>query len=120
MIKEQKKAKTKKKVQSIKKRPSVHELIRKEKYIPQFKSLIEDTKKIGKISFTKIKRFFDPEVLNSADFQIVLNHLIIQGIVLIKSNRGPIYANSNLLKKQKRLAKKLLKGEARTSDPVRM
>ena len=120
MIKEQKKAKTKKKVQSIKKRPSVHELIRKDKYVPQFKSLIEETKKIGKISFTKIKRFFTPEVIDSPDFGIVLNHLKINGIILKKRNRGPNNANSNLLKKQKRLAKKLLKGETRTSDPVRM
>ena len=49
-----------------------------------------------------------------------LNHLKIKGIILKRRNRGPNNANSNLLKKQKRLAKKLLKGEARTSDPVRM
>ena len=120
MIKERKKAKTNKKNINVKKRLSVYDLIRKDKYIPQFKSLIEDTKKIGKISFTKIKRFFTPDVLNSADFQIVLNHLRIQGIILKKRNRGPNNANSNLLKRQKRLAKKLLKGETRTSDPVRM
>ena len=120
MIKEQKKEQANKKNTNIKKKLSVHELIRKEKYIPQFKSLIEDTIKVGKISFTKIKRFFTPEVLNSADFEIVLKHLKIKGILLKRRNRGPNNANSNLLKKQKRLAKKLLKGEARTSDPVRM
>ncbi len=120
MIKEKKQVKTSKKNKINKKNLSVHELIRKDKYIPQFKLLIEETKKIGKISFTKIKRFFTPDVLNSADYQIVLNHLRIQGIVLKKRNRGPNNANSNLLKRQKRLAKKLLKGEARTSDPVRM
>ena len=120
MINENKKVKTTQKNKINKKNLSVHDLIRKDKYIPQFKSLIEDTKKIGKISFTKIKRFFTPDVLNSADFQIVLNHLRIQGIILKKRNRGPNNANSNLLKRQKRLAKKLLKGETRTSDPVRM
>ena len=120
MIKEQKKTQTNKKNTNIKKKLSVHELIRKDKYIPQFKSLIEDTIKVGKISFTKIKRFFTPEVLNSDDFEIILNHLKIKGILLKRRNRGPNNANSNLLKKQKRLAKKLLKGEARTSDPVRM
>ena len=120
MIKENKKVKTTQKNKINKKNLSVHDLIRKDKFIPQFKSLIEDTKKIGKISFTKIKRFFTPEVLNSADFQIVLNHLRIQGIILKNRNRGPNNANSNLLKRQKRLAKKLLKGETRTSDPVRM
>ena len=120
MIKENKKVKTTQKNKINKKNLSVLDLIRKDKYIPQFKSLIEDTKKIGKISFTKIKRFFTPDVLNSADFQIVLNHLRIQGIILKKRNRGPNNANSNLLKRQKRLAKKLLKGETRTSDPVRM
>ena len=112
--------KTEKKALNPKKKLSVHELIRKDKYIPQFKSLIEETKKIGKISFTKIKKFFTPEVIASNDFEIVLNHLKVQGIILKKRNRGPNNANSNLLKKQKRLAKKLLKGEARTSDPVRM
>ena len=120
MIKERKKATTNKKNISVKKKLSVYDLIRKDKYIPQFKSLIEDTIKVGKISFTKIKRFFTPEVLNSADFAVVLNHIKIKGILLKRRNRGPNNANSNLLKKQKRLAKKLLKGEARTSDPVRM
>ena len=120
MIKEQKKATTNKKNISVKKKLSVYDLIRKDKYIPQFKSLIEDTIKVGKISFTKIKRFFTPEVLDSADFVVVLNHIKIKGILLKRRNRGPNNANSNLLKKQKRLAKKLLKGEARTSDPVRM
>ena len=120
MIKERKKETTNKKNISVKKKLSVYDLIRKDKYIPQFKSLIEDTIKVGKISFTKIKRFFTPEVLNSADFVVVLNHIKIKGILLKRRNRGPNNANSNLLKKQKRLAKKLLKGEARTSDPVRM
>tara|TARA_B100001123_G_scaffold441584_1_gene583087 strand:- start:3 stop:2033 length:2031 start_codon:yes stop_codon:yes gene_type:complete len=120
MIKEKKQRVIIDKNQSVKKKLSVHELIRKEKYIPQFKSLIEESKKIGKISYTKIKRFFTPEMLSSPEFSIVLNHLKVQGILLKKRNRGPNNANSNLLKKQKRLAKKLLKGEARTSDPVRM
>ena len=119
MIKEKKKEKIDKKVPGTKKK-TVHDLIRKEKYIPQFKSLIEETKKIRKISFTKIKRFFTPETLDSPDFEIILNHLKIQGIDLKRRNRGPNNANANLLKKQKKLAKKLLKGEARTSDPVRM
>jgi len=109
MIKEQKQAKTNKKNINIKKRSSVYELIRKEKYIEQFKSLIADTEKVGKISFTKIKRFFTPEVLNSDNFNIILNHLKIKGILLKRRNRGPNNANSSLLKKQKRLAKKLLK-----------
>ena len=108
MIKEKKQEKTNNKTESNKKRVSVVDLIRKDKYIPQFKLLIEETKKVGKISFTKIKRFFTDEVLNSADFQIVLNHLKIQGILLKKRNRGPNNANSKLVKKQKRLAKKLL------------
>jgi len=120
MIKEQKKAITDKKDISVKKKLSVYDLIRKDKYIPQFKSLIEDTIEVGKISFTKIKKFFTPEVLNSDDFAVVLNHIKIKGILLKRRNRGPNNANLNLLKKQKRLAKKLLKGEARTSDPVRM
>ena len=98
MIKEQKKTQTNKKNTNIKKKLSVHELIRKDKYIPQFKSLIEDTIKVGKISFTKIKRFFTPEVLNSDDFEIILNHLKIKGILLKRRNRGPNNANSNLLK----------------------
>ena len=120
MIKEKKKEKTNNKNIDNKKKLSVYDLIRKEKYIPQFKSLIEETVKVGKISFTKIKRFFTPDVLDSDDFNRVLNHLKIKGIILKRRNRGPNNANSNLLKKQKRLAKKLLKGEARTSDPVRM
>ena len=119
MIKEKKQAKNNKKTSNLKKK-SVLELIRKDKYIPQFKLLIEETKKIGKISFTKIKRFFTPEVIDSPEFDIVLNHLRAQGIILKKRNRGPNNSNSSLLKKQKKLAKKLLKGEARTSDPVRM
>ena len=82
MIKEKKQEKTNKKITTIKKKVSVIDLIRKDKYIPQFKSLIEDTKKVGKISFTKIKKFFTPEILNSVDFEIVLNHLRIQGIIM--------------------------------------
>ena len=120
MNKEKKQSKTSNKVPSNKKKLNVIDLIRKDKYIPQFKTLIDETVKIGKISFTKIKKFFKPEVLNSPDFEIVLNHLKVRGIVLKKRNRGPNNANANLLKKQKRLAKKLLKGEARTSDPVRL
>ena len=58
MIKEKKKEKTNNKNIDNKKKLSVYNLIRKEKYIPQFKSLIEETVKVGKISFTKIKRFF--------------------------------------------------------------
>ena len=53
MIKEKKQAKNNKKTSNLKKK-SVLELIRKDKYIPQFKLLIEETKKIGKISFTKV------------------------------------------------------------------
>jgi len=120
MNKEKKQSKTSNKAPSNKKKLNVIDLIRKDKYIPQFKTLIDETVKIGKISFTKIKKFFKPEVLNSPDFEIVLNHLKVRGIVLKKRNRGPNNANANLLKKQKRLAKKLLKGEARTSDPVRL
>ena len=73
MIKEKKQAKNNKKTSNLKKK-SVLELIRKDKYIPQFKLLIEETKKIGKISFTKIKRFFTPEVIDSPEFDIVLNY----------------------------------------------
>ena len=120
MIKEKKQTTSKTKNTNIKKKSSVQDLIRKEKYIPQFKTLIDETKKIGKISFTKIKRFFTPEVLASKEFEIVLNFLRNQGITLKRRNRGPNNGNSSLIKKQKRLAKKLLKGEARTSDPVRM
>ncbi len=120
MIKEKKQTTSKAKNTNIKKKSSVQDLIRKEKYIPQFKTLIDETKKIGKISFTKIKRFFTPEVLASKEFEIVLNFLRNQGITLKRRNRGPNNGNSSLIKKQKRLAKKLLKGEARTSDPVRM
>ena len=120
MTKEQKKTKNNTKNINTKKRLSVYDLIRKEKYIPQFQSLVQETIKVGKISFTKIKRFFTPEVIDSNDFDTVLNHLKIKGIVVKRRNRGPNNANSSLLKKQKRLAKKLLKGEVRTSDPVRM
>ena len=120
MSKEKKQTIVDKKTTNIKKKASIQDLIRKEKYIPQFKSLIEETQKIGKISFTRIKKFFTPEVLSSPDFEIVLSYLRIKGIILKRRNRGPNSANSNLIKKQKRLAKKLLKGEARTSDPVRM
>ena len=104
MTKEQKKTKNNTKNINTKKRLSVYDLIRKEKYIPQFQSLVQETIKVGKISFTKIKRFFTPEVLNSDDFNIVLNHLKIKGILLKRRNRGPNNANSSLLKKQKRLA----------------
>ena len=103
MIKERKKETTNKKNISVKKKLSVYDLIRKDKYVPQFKSLIEDTIKVGKISFTKIKRFFTPEVLNSDDFSVVLNHIKIKGILLKRRNRGPIYPILNVLRKQKRL-----------------
>ena len=83
MIKDKKQEKNNKTNTTVKKRLSVHELIRKDKYVPQFKSLIEETKQIGKISFTKIKRFFTPEVIDSPDFGIVLNHLKINGIILL-------------------------------------
>ena len=109
MIKEKKKEKTNNKNIDNKKKLSVYDLIRKEKYIPQFKSLIEETVKVGKISFTKIKRFFTPDVLDSDDFNRVLNHLKIKGIILKRRNRGPNNANSNLLKKQKGLLKNYLK-----------
>ena len=49
MIKEKKEAETNKKNINTKKRLSVYDLIRKEKYIEQFKTLIEDTEKVGKI-----------------------------------------------------------------------
>ena len=102
-----------------KKTSSIYELIRKEKYIAQFKELIEETTKTGKVSFTKIKKFFDPEVLNGAKFSLIENFLNNRGILLKRRVRGPNSANSNLAKKQKKLAKKL-KNEIKTSDPVRM
>ena len=56
MIKEKKQTTSKAKNTNIKKKSSVQDLIRKEKYIPQFKTLIDETKKIGKISHqVKIK-----------------------------------------------------------------
>ena len=100
MIKEKKQTTSKAKNTNIKKKSSVQDLIRKEKYIPQFKTLIDETKKIGKISFTKIKRFFTPEVLASKEFEIVLNFLRNQGITLKRRNRGPNNGNSSLIKKK--------------------
>ena len=47
MIKERKKAKTNKKNISVEKKLSVYDLIRKDQYIQLFKSLIEDTVKVG-------------------------------------------------------------------------
>ena len=41
------------------KKVSIESLIRKEKYIDQFKDLVLESKKIGKVSFTKIKKFFN-------------------------------------------------------------
>ena len=99
MIKEKKQAKVIKKNKINKKNPSVLDLIRKEKYIPQFKSLIEETKKIGKISFTKIKRFFTPEVIDSNDIDTVLNHLKIKGIVVKRRNRGTKILKDKIYKK---------------------
>ena len=40
------------------KKLSITSLIRKEKYIDQFKDLVLESKKIGKVSFTKIKKKF--------------------------------------------------------------
>ena len=101
------------------KKVSIESLIRKEKYIDQFKDLVLESKKIGKVSFTKIKKFFNPDVLNTSKFEIILSFLNNQGIALKKRNRGPNVANSNIARKQKKLAKKL-KNELKTSDPVRM
>mgnify|MGYP001036167885 FL=1 len=101
------------------KKVSIESLIRKEKYIDQFKDLVLESKKIGKVSFTKIKKFFNPDVLNTSKFEIILSFLNNQGISLKKRNRGPNVANSNIARKQKKLAKKL-KNELKTSDPVRM
>ena len=101
------------------KKVSIESLIRKEKYIDQFKDLVLESKKIGKVSFTKIKKFFNPDVLNTSKFEIILSFLNNQGIALKKRNRGPNVANSNIAQKQKKLANKL-KNELKTSDPVRM
>ena len=101
------------------KKVSIESLIRKEKYIDQFKDLVLESKKIGKVSFTKIKKFFNPDVLNTSKFEIILSFLNNQGIALKRRNRGPNVANSNIAQKQKKLAKKL-KNELKTSDPVRM
>ena len=89
------------------KKVSIESLIRKEKYIDQFKDLVLESKKIGKVSFTKIKKFFNPDVLNTSKFEIILSFLNNQGIALKKRNRGPNVANSNIAQKQKKLAKKL-------------
>ena len=101
------------------KKVSIESLIRKEKYIDQFKDLVLESKKIGKVSFTKIKKFFNPDVLNTSKFEMILSFLNNQGIALKRRNRGPNVANSNIAQKQKKLAKKL-KNELKTSDPVRM
>ena len=53
MIKEKKQTTSKAKNTNIKKKSSVQDLIRKEKYIPQFKTLIDETKKL--IEFYIIK-----------------------------------------------------------------
>ena len=57
------------------KKVSIESLIRKEKYIDQFKDLVLESKKIGKVSFTKIKKFFNPDVLNTSKFEIILSFL---------------------------------------------
>ena len=101
------------------KKLSITSLIRKEKYIDQFKDLVLESKKIGKVSFTKIKKFFNPEVLNTSKFEIILSFLNNQGISLKRRNRGPNIGNSNIAKRQKQLAKKL-KNEIKSGDPVRM
>ena len=62
------------------KKVSIESLIRKEKYIDQFKDLVLESKKIGKFSFTKIKKFFNPDVLNTSKFEIILSFLNNQGI----------------------------------------
>ena len=57
------------------KKLSIQSLIRKKKYIIQFKDLILESQKNGKVSFTKIKKFFNPEVLNTDKFEIILSFL---------------------------------------------
>ena len=78
------------------KKLSIVSLIRKEKYIDQFKDLVLESKKIGKVSFTKIKKFFNPEVLNTSKFEIILSFLNNQGISVKRRNRGPNIGNSNI------------------------
>jgi len=101
------------------KKISIESLIRKEKYIDQFKELVLESKEIGKVSFTKIKKFFNPEVLNTSKFETILSFLNNQGISLKRRNRGPNIGNSNIASKQKKLAMKLI-SKVKTGDPVRM
>ena len=81
------------------KKLSIQSLIRKKKYIIQFKDLILESQKNGKVSFTKIKKFFNPEVLNTDKFEIILSFLNNQGISFKRRNRGP-NISSNIAKKQ--------------------
>ena len=61
------------------KRTTVQDLIKKEKLIPEFKDLIIESKKVGKVSFTKVKKFFKIEDLNSNKFEIILSFLKANG-----------------------------------------
>jgi len=101
------------------KRLTVIDLIKKEKLIPEFKDLIIESKKISKVSFTKVKKFFKIEDLNSSKFEIILSFLNNQGISLKRRMRGPNTGLSNSAKRQKNLIKKS-KTLIKTSDPVRM
>ncbi len=101
------------------KRTTVQDLIKKEKLIPEFKDLIIESKKVGKVSFTKVKKFFKIEDLNSNKFEIILSFLNNQGISLKRRMRGPNTGLSNSAKKQRNLIKKS-KALIKTSDPVRM
>ena len=99
---------------------TIQDLIKKkEKYRIQFKELVLESQKVGKVSFTKLKRFFDPETLNSPKFDFIVGFLNNQGISLKRRNRGPNLSGSSLAQKQKKLSKKL-KSEVKNSDPVRM
>ena len=71
------------------------------------------------MSFTKVKKFFKIEDLNSNKFEIILSFLNNQGISLKRRMRGPNTGLSNSAKKQRNLIKKS-KALIKTSDPVRM
>ena len=101
------------------KRFTVLDLIKKEKFVLEFKNLIVESKKVGKVSFTKVKKFFRIEDLNSSKFEIILSFLNNQGISLKRRQRGPNTGLSNSAKKQRDLIKKT-KNLIKTSDPVRM
>ena len=99
----EKKEKTK---QIKEKRLTVLDLIKKEKFVLEFKNLIVESKKVGKVSFTKVKKFFRIEDLNSSKFEIILSFLNNQGISLKRRQRGPNTGLSNSAKKQRDLIKK--------------